>query len=234
MNEAFWLMLAHRPDAVEFLQAGENFCKEYNRTCALASQQPALATEIVSDRAESRNLLLEALSQAQESVIIVSPWLNKRWVDDELLSQMEALLRRRCSLHIGWGYSGDISGIQSYGGLIHIQDNGKVLIQSSFKQMYRYSAYPELTKLRNRYSGQMYMKLLGTHEKYFVCDRRFAMLGSHNVLSSGDTASAPHECSWKTTDIRVINAQIARFHSLPDLCNTFRPQAQPSKIARFA
>jgi hypothetical protein len=33
-------------------------------------------------------------------------------------------------------------------------------------------------------SDRLHLKLTGGHSKYFVCDRQFAYVGSHNILSS--------------------------------------------------
>jgi len=42
----------------------------------------------------------------------------------------------------------------------------------------------KLFQLQKRYSDRLHLKLTGGHSKYFVCDRQFAYVGSHNILSS--------------------------------------------------
>ncbi|MBR8833365.1 MAG: hypothetical protein DSM106950_04800 [Stigonema ocellatum SAG 48.90 = DSM 106950] len=60
------------------------------------------------------------------------------------------------------------------------------------------------------------MKLLGTHEKFLVCDRSWAMLGSHNFLTSGDSGSE-REVGLRTNDPRIIEELISRFERAKNL-----------------
>jgi phosphatidylserine/phosphatidylglycerophosphate/cardiolipin synthase-like enzyme len=54
------------------------------------------------------------------------------------------------------------------------------------------------------------LKILGTHEKFLVCDRQFAMLGSHNYLTS-DTKSSEREIGLKTDSPELIDKLIEIF-----------------------
>jgi len=199
-----------------------------------AATQPK--TEIVKGRAASRVVLIDAISLAKEFLFIDSPWLSRRSVDDELLLRMTALLERGCCLHIGWGYSRDIRGLHPDGTIIHVSESGQCFIDVMADKAGNYSAFPVLEKLRARYPDQMELKLLGTHEKYVICDRQFALLGSHNVLSSLDTLFAPRERGWKTTDRTLIEEQIEDFINAPDLKNDsslwseFQPTGQSSDL----
>jgi phosphatidylserine/phosphatidylglycerophosphate/cardiolipin synthase-like enzyme len=60
--------------------------------------------QLVFDRAGSRAVLLEALSQAQERLIIVCPWLNRNSIDNELIQKFRDCLNRNCRIFIGWGH----------------------------------------------------------------------------------------------------------------------------------
>jgi phosphatidylserine/phosphatidylglycerophosphate/cardiolipin synthase-like enzyme len=71
----------------------------------LAAIQP-YQYQLVLDPPDSRAALLEALSQAQERVIIVSPWLRQP-VFDELRSPIEAALSRGDRVDIGFGHEGN-------------------------------------------------------------------------------------------------------------------------------
>lgn len=202
--------LADHPNGNELLKSFQELYREVQ-----AATQPK--NEIVRGRAASRVVLIDALSNAKELLIIDSPWLSKRSVDDELLLRMKALLERGCRLLIGWGYSRDIRGLHPDGKIIHVSQSGQCFIDVTADKASNYTAFPELDKLRARYPDQMELKLLGTHEKYVICDREFALLGSHNVLSSLDTLFAPRETGWKTSDWSLIQEQIEDFINAPDL-----------------
>jgi phosphatidylserine/phosphatidylglycerophosphate/cardiolipin synthase-like enzyme len=62
----------------------------------------------------------------------------------------------------------------------------------------------------------MNLKLLGTHEKFLVCDRTFAMIGSHNFLTS-NCHSTEREIGLKTNDKNIIENLIRRFETAPCL-----------------
>lgn len=202
--------LAEHPNGNDLVKSFHELYQE-----VLAATQPK--NEIVRGRAASRVVLIDALSNAKELLIIDSPWLSKRSVNDELLLRMKALLDRGCRLLIGWGYSPDIRGLHPDGKIIHVSQSGQCFIDVTADKTGNYSAFPELDKLRARYPDQMELKLLGTHEKCVICDRQFALLGSHNVLSSLDTLFAPRETGWKTSDRSLIEEQIEDFMNAPDL-----------------
>jgi uncharacterized protein YjbI with pentapeptide repeats len=147
--------------------------------------------QLVFDRSHSRAVLMEALSVAQERVIIVCPWLNCNSINDELLQKFRDCLRRGCLIDIGWGYLGDRQNI------------GKG---------WRYNALADLQELANEYPEQFCLDLLGTHENFLVCDSSFAMLGSHNLLTNGDQ-SAEREVGIRTNDGQIVKQLIERFDS---------------------
>lgn len=59
------------------------------------------------------------------------------------------------------------------------------------------------------------LKPLGTHEKYLVCDRAWAMVGSHNLLSSG-TNGGQREVGLRTDDPRIVAGLVERFASISE------------------
>ena len=202
--------LADHPHGVELLRQYQEFYQQVQ-----ADQRPVIET--VKGRVESRVILIDALSKAKEFLIISSPWLSQRSLDHNILSGMTALLDRGCYLYIGWGYSYDIKGISPYGKIINISPSGECFINRTVDTAGHYSAFPDLQELRKRYPEQLELKLTGTHEKYIVCDRQFAMVGSHNVLSSHESLSAPREMGVKTTDQSVVADLIEDFFNAPDL-----------------
>ena len=78
------------------------------------------------------------------------------------------------------------------------------------KQRWLYNAVPALEKLQAEYPNLLTLKVLGTHEKFLVCDRKFAMLGSHNYLTS-NTSSNERELGIKTDSPELIDKLIELF-----------------------
>lgn len=158
-----------------------------------SQQQPAQVHsskyQLVFDRFGSRAVLWEALEKAQERLIIVCPWLNRNSIDANLMQKFRDCLNRNCRIDIGWG---------------HLSDRGKL------GKGWRYDALRDLRQLERDYPEQFKLKLLGTHEKFLVCDFTFAMLGSHNMLTSS-AQSAERELGIHTTDPHVIQGLIDRF-----------------------
>jgi hypothetical protein len=141
---------------------------------------------------------MQALEKTQKRLIIVCPWLSKYGIEDEVIGKFKALLESRNScIDIGWGYRKD-------------WENGTVGDWSNSINGWKYSALPELIKLEERYPGRFRLKALGTHEKFLVCDSNFAMLGSHNFLTSS-SKSNEREIGLRTTESRIIQDMITRF-----------------------
>lgn len=156
--------------------------------------------EIIHDRQESRMVLMEALKEASNRLILVSPWLSKPAIDSEVLQKLQRLLIRGCHIDIGWGFSSDIYKIKNN---IRLEE-------------WKYNALPDLKKIEKEYSSQFQLKLIGTHEKYLVCDNSFTMLGSHNFLTSGDK-SDEREVGIRTDNPETIKGLIRRFDNAPNL-----------------
>ncbi len=131
--------------------------------------------ETVFGRSASRIHLLKALEEAKERVIMVCPWVSLRSINDEMQLRLRYLLDQGVQLNIGWGYGYDI------GKKIQISRNG----ECSFNQdaWNNYNALPLLNQFKEKFPDQVQLKLLGSHSKYFVCDRAFAYVGSHNFLN---------------------------------------------------
>jgi phosphatidylserine/phosphatidylglycerophosphate/cardiolipin synthase-like enzyme len=71
---------------------------------------------------------------------------------------------------------------------------------------------PELEKLERCFSSQFKLKLLETHEKFLVCDKKFAVVGNHNILVS-NVNSEEREVGLRTDAPLVIAALIERFEN---------------------
>lgn len=190
--------------------------------------------QLVIDRDGSRNLLMEALYKAQSRLIIVCPWLSGYGADEEVIQKIELLLNKGVQVHIGWGHLNDIKKIitkslpKQDANLEKHEDIKERLeylekINASFDIYQRLKAYgglyrslPRLQALESQYPQLFQLKLLGTHEKFLVCDDSFAMLGSHNILTS-NTNSSEREIGLLTDDPRIISELIARYDTANDL-----------------
>ena len=153
---------------------------------------------LVYGREESRQVFLDALQQSQERLILVCPWLTNYAIDLDVRDLIINALERGVSIGIGWGHLKDVNNDLSR------------LSQAEFlqlgKQQWLYNAVPALDKIQAKYPN-LTLKVLGTHEKFLVCDRKFAMLGSHNYLTS-HTNSSERELGLKTDSPELIDKPI--------------------------
>jgi phosphatidylserine/phosphatidylglycerophosphate/cardiolipin synthase-like enzyme len=60
------------------------------------------------------------------------------------------------------------------------------------------------------YPNRIHLKVLGTHEKFLVCDNSWALITSHNFLTSGASQRA-REVGLSTDDKNIIASLINRF-----------------------
>lgn len=161
--------------------------------------------DLVIDRPGSRTVLMQALGQAQHRLILVCPWIGYG-TDDRVMLRLEKLLQRNVCIDIGWGNSKDINDSK----------NSSSPIRQKLKDSGHYDNLPQLEALEHKYPQQFKLKLLGTHEKFLVCDSEWAMLGSHNFLTS-NASSSERELGLKTNDPRIVADLIERFESAKDL-----------------
>ncbi len=158
------------------------------------------AYTLVSGRSESRQVFLDALTCSQERLILVCPWLTDYAVNQEVWDLIKAALERGVSIEIGWGHLKDVNNNRTK----LLKDK---LLRSSD---WAYNAVPDLYELQTEYPNFLKLKILGTHEKFLVCDRQFAMLGSHNYMTS-DTKSSEREVGIKTDSPELIDGLIKTF-----------------------
>jgi uncharacterized protein YjbI with pentapeptide repeats len=165
---------------------------------------------LVRDRSDSRIRLIEALNEAEERLIIVCPWLSDYGINSELLQKFQTLLEREVYIDIGWGNLLDISKFSRK------QQPVSRTALKSMKSSWKYKGLSELEKLERTFPERFTLKLLGTHEKYFVCDRKFAVVGSHNMLTSSSQGQEREIGLW-TDESYIIDALIERFINASNL-----------------
>ncbi|MEG3835187.1 phospholipase D-like domain-containing protein [Microcoleus sp. AT8-B1] len=144
---------------------------------------------LVFNRGQSREVLSHALENVQERLILVCPWLTY-WATAVVIEKCEELIKRGVRIDIGWGKLEDLARDQT--------------------DTFWYGALPTLRELENEYPKFLSLKELGTHEKFLVCDNNFAMLGSHNFLTSKES-SPEFEVGILIEDTNTIQKLINRF-----------------------
>lgn len=113
---------------------------------------------------EHRPLFERCLQNANEHLLIISPWITDEVLTEERLRRIEALLRRGIKVSIGYGIDDD--------GTIRRRDNrGK-------------DAIKRLDSLKHAHPKFMCFHRFGnTHEKILIKDSELAVVGSFNWLS---------------------------------------------------
>ena len=181
-------------------------------------------TEITFGRSGGRLHLFKTLEEAKQRIVIKCPWASNHSIDNDLMLRLNYALDQGVQIDLGWGYQYDIGTVikQDHLGNFTFSPEGQS----------RYSAMPKLFQLQKRYSDRLHLKLTGGHSKFFVCDRKFAYVGSHNVLSStipnlkiaypdlqGDETGTIHR------GIEAIQKLIARYDQAADLTSSMRLSA---------
>jgi phosphatidylserine/phosphatidylglycerophosphate/cardiolipin synthase-like enzyme len=93
-------------------------------------------------------------------------------------------------------------------------DNNLNLLNEDYlisKKPNMYSGISYFKELNNKYPNQIDISLIGTHEKYLVRDGEFAMIGSHNFLTSSDY-SKEREIGLITDDSSIISDLIDNYN----------------------
>ena len=108
---------------------------------------------------DHRPLLLDALNNAKNTVVIVSPWIKSGGLDDEILGCIERAVQRKTRVFIGYGISKK-------------EDSDKRILQ-------------KLSNIQNKqYGNNLYLVRLGnTHEKVLIKDNEYMVITSFNWLS---------------------------------------------------
>jgi PLD-like domain len=156
--------------------------------------------DLVYGRSESRQIFIEALEKSQESLFLVCPWLMDHAIDPLVKELIKSALQRGVCVNVGWGHLKDVANDRS-------RLSKDKLLKSN--ELF-YNAVPWLYDLQDEYPHLVKIKILGTHEKFLVCDKKFAMLGSHNFMTS-HTSSTEREVGIKTNSFEIINSLIEQF-----------------------
>jgi uncharacterized protein YjbI with pentapeptide repeats len=163
-------------------------------------QSPVLPSEyqLVFERSKGISVLLEALETAQQRLIIVCPGFNNSSIDVALIQKFRNCLERNCRIDIGWGYLSD---------------------RTNPGKGWQLEALEDLKQLEKDYPEQFRLKLLVTNERFLVCDRSFALLGSHNLLTH-DAQSSVRELGIRIVNLLIIQELIDCFDNAVEIHDT--------------
>lgn len=170
--------------------------------------------KLIYDRTKSREILRKALEDAKERIIMVCPWITDFGVSDSVKIDITKALENNVVIDIGWGHLKDIEDLKRDGYICNPSDISETL-QNHSNRTSLYNAVSQLTDLQKNYPN-LNLKLLGTHEKFLVCDRSWALITSHNFLTSNDYNSEREIGLW-TNDESIISQLIHRYDIATDL-----------------
>jgi phosphatidylserine/phosphatidylglycerophosphate/cardiolipin synthase-like enzyme len=174
-------------------------------------------SEPINGRVAGRKVFLEALANAENSLIFVCPWITEAAIDDRVKKLILSALRKGVIVNVGWGNLNDVGGnidnLTKYDLLLTAKASG-----GSEWDKKKYGAVEWFYDLEKQYPGLVKMKVLGTHSKYLICDHKFALVGSHNFMASSDTTSwgvsQEGETGLKTTNPQTIDNLIRAFNQV--------------------
>ena len=190
--------------SVGFNQNLEHWLIELNSKIKLKSPD----TTLVVGRKGSKRILNEALQVCRNQLILVCPWLCKKVVNSEMMDKMQLLLQKNVTISIGWGYPENKAPIWKIRNQ-SITRNDMVAKSDSWK----YNAISSLENFEKDYPNQFKLtQPRGTHEKYLVCDRQFAMITSHNFLTSDDS-SPVLEVGIRTSETHIMEELVKLFEN---------------------
>jgi phosphatidylserine/phosphatidylglycerophosphate/cardiolipin synthase-like enzyme len=154
--------------------------------------------KLVYDAKESLDVFNQALKQVQDRLIMVCPWVQKQIVDESTVQTIRNLLESRIRVNIGCGFTSEIPS---------------PLSETKFYDLitkWNYKGLQDIYTLEVEYQIYFQLKFIGTHEKYLICDDKFAMIGSHNFLSSKGKDHTK-EIGIYTTDNNIIQELIEHY-----------------------
>ena len=173
---------------------------------ALESELDALQKILAGNRVvqsnEHRQVLIDALGNAQQIVIIVSPWISRDATDQEILKLMREAIQRGVWVVIGYGMPRRPDR----------QDRASIapFVEAEFKS---------IQKLKNG-DKFIFQNWAGTHEKVLVCDDRLSVISSFNWLSYKGGQGFRREMGALFVDPSIVKdvrrRTLENFKNLPD------------------
>jgi hypothetical protein len=119
---------------------------------------------------QHRAFLEQALREAREEVIIISPWITPRACDKKLCQLLGKAIARGVRIRIAYGF-----GPAESPGNAERNRNNVRQVKRAFEQA--------ITQAKGQRALLEMHETSGTHQKILICDRAFATIGSLNWLS---------------------------------------------------
>ena len=141
-----------------------------------------------------RNLLLNSLNEAKETLVILSGWATEYAINLEFKNLVKNCLDRGVQIYIGYGYQ--------------TKKNGKKI--SSVKKLETESVFKELQEWCAEFEkkGRINVWYYPNHSKVLICDKKYIVCGSFNWLSNIGS-SANEERSYKIEDTDFIDDELS-------------------------
>jgi len=142
---------------------------------------------------EHPGLLKDALLNAKQRLLIISPWIRHQVVNFEFIVGLRNALKRGVRVYIGYGI--DAGDEQKNNGA-----NNKIAITTQAKS--------DLEDLARKHKNFCFVYVGNTHRKSLVCDDSFAVTTSFNWLSfRGDKGKPRDERGWLVRKKQYIDMQ---------------------------
>lgn len=167
------------------------------------------------DPLASTAALHQALAQAEARVILVWPWNHHSTLDEPLLAGFRQLLERGGQLALGWCHRGD----QQRGRWVAAMTRDRPTVSTALANL------RQLLPLRQTYGDRLQFKVIGTVERYLVCDsgpqgyphRTYAIL-SLETLNTLSAAVPGVEAKLQTGHPQIVQTLMEAFdHPRTDL-----------------
>ena len=135
-----------------------------------------------------REVLLDALDEAQDSILILSGFVSGFAVNDEFIKKIESAISRGVEIQIGFGWKHP-SGSQPTNLTVKRELRGLLEIQDQTS--------------KSASAGKLEVYYFPNHSKILIQDDQISIEGSFNWLSTGD-GSQNLETSIKLTDKQQV------------------------------
>lgn len=146
---------------------------------------------------EMRKKFLEALEVSRERLDIESPWMNRHIINKEFLAKYRRLLERGVKINILYGIEDEPH---------RLSGRSRAERGNKDRATRTEELAEELRRIGSGYPVKPRIKHSNTHGKHLICDEKFLITGSLNLLSydGGSDTDFRHEGGLLVTDPKGI------------------------------
>jgi len=155
----------HHEERIRELSEELHVARADNTALRQAAQQSHI--EFLSTE-QHRPVLERALREAQDEILIISPWMNRKACNDTFCRLVGGAIARGVTIRIGYGMGQERDTYEAERNRLNVQ-----LVREALQRFVPRDRWNQL-EMRDTH---------GTHQKILVCDRKFAVTGSFNWLS---------------------------------------------------